>query len=121
MRYLDAARGSLMAAVGCAVTAVFAQVTPPVMTDTNFAPAEDRGSVGAVLIEPQMVLAQRRTFGTRSTPQDVQAIGRGVMEATLAAAKAQDAGPDTRALGGPPEPATTPTRRTKAPPPTQSP
>ncbi|HUR88946.1 MAG TPA: hypothetical protein VMZ74_07665 [Ramlibacter sp.] len=106
MRYL------LIAAV-CATTSAFAQVTPAVMTDTNYAPAEDRSSVGAVLLESQMVIAQRRAFGTRSTPDEVQAIGRGVMQATLAAAQAQDMGPDTRALGGPPAPVKKSRRGTK--------
>jgi outer membrane receptor protein involved in Fe transport len=92
----------LIAAALCIAASAFAQVTPPVVTDTNYAPAEDRSSVGAVLLEENMVIAQRRAFGTRSTPQQVAAIGRGVMQATIAAAKAQDNGPDTRALGGPP-------------------
>ena len=63
-----------------------------------------------------MVIAQRRAFGTRSTPQEVQAIGRGVMEATVAAARAQDGGPDTSALGGPPEATPKKARRTVKPP-----
>ena len=110
MRSIDVVRGSLIAALW-GIGSAFAQeatppmaVTPPVMTDVSYAPAEDRDSVGAVLMESQMVLAQRREFGTRSTPQDVAAIGRGVVEATLAAARARDEGPDTRALGAPPEP-----------------
>jgi hypothetical protein len=101
MKYLNAMRGGLMAAAWAAGSA-FAQPTPPVMTDTTYAPAEERDSVGAVLLEENMVVAQRREFGTRSTPRDVQAVGRGVMQATLAAARAQGNGPDTRALGGPP-------------------
>jgi len=98
MKYLLA-----IAAISAAAGA-FAQPTPPVMTDTTYAPAEDRDSVGAVLVEDRMVIAQRREFGTRSTPTDVAAIGQGVMQATLAAARAQDIGPDTRALGAGPAP-----------------
>jgi hypothetical protein len=111
MRYIDAVRGSLIAAV-CLAGGAFAQtptsVTPTaVMTDTAPAPAEERDSVGAVLIETSMVRAHRMAFGTRSTPEQVQAIGQGVMRATLAAqqAKDRDEGPNTRALGGPPAPA----------------
>ena len=104
MNKIDAVRGSLIAAALWAAGSAFAQVTPAVMTDTTYAPAEDRDSVGAVLVEDKMVLAQRREFGERSTPQEVAAIGRGVMEATFAAAQAQDTGPDTRALGAPPAP-----------------
>ena len=100
--HLEAARGSLIAAVLWTAGSAFAQVTPPVMTDTTYAPAEDRDSVGAVVLEENMVLAQRRAFGQRSTPQEVAAIGRGVMQATIAAARAQEHGPATRALGGPP-------------------
>ena len=109
MRRIDLVRGSLIAAL-CGLSSAFAQqatppveMTPPVMTDVSYAPAEDRDSVGAVLVESQMVLAQRREFGTRSTPQEVAAIGRGVVEATLAAAREQGAGPDTHALGAGPE------------------
>jgi hypothetical protein len=101
MKYLEAMSGGLIALV-CAAGSAFAQPTPPVMTDTMYAPAEDRDSVGAVVVEDRMVIAQRREFGTRSTPKDVQAIGQGVMQATLAAARMQEVGPDTRALGGPP-------------------
>jgi len=103
MKYLDAMRGGLIVAA-CAAASAFAQPTPPVMTDTTYAPAEDRDSVGAVLVEDRMVIAQRREFGARSTPQDVAAIGRGVMQATLAAAEMKDSGPDTRALGAGPAP-----------------
>ncbi|HEY8049028.1 MAG TPA: hypothetical protein VIE63_07635 [Ramlibacter sp.] len=106
MKTIDAVRGSLIAVVlGAGSACAFAQeATPPVMTDVNYAPAEDRDSVGAVLLESNMVLAQRREFGSRSTPDEVQAIGRGVIEATLAAARVRESGPDTRALGGAPEP-----------------
>ena len=104
MRSIDVVRGSLIAVL-CGLGSAFAQeVTPPVVTDVSYAPAEDRDSVGAVLVESQMVLAQRREFGTRSTPEEVAAIGRGVVQATLAAARAQGDGPDTHALGAGPEP-----------------
>lgn len=109
MRSIDVVRGSLIAAL-CGLGSAFAQevappieVTPAVMTDVSYAPAEDRDSVGAVQVESQMVLAQQREFGTRSTPEDVAAIGRGVVAATLAAAREQE-GPDTHALGAGPEP-----------------
>ena len=109
MKTIDVVRGSLIAAL-FAVGSAYAQEqaalvvnTPPVMTDVSYAPAEDRDSVGAVLVESQMVVAQQRQFGTRSTPDQVAAIGRGVMEATLAAARTRGEGPDTRALGAPPE------------------
>ena len=101
MKFLDAVRGSLIAAV-CAAGAAHAQ-SPAAMTDVNFAPAEDRDSVGAVLFEDSMVRAQRARFGQRSTPADVQAIGREVMRKTMLAAGDRQEGPDTRTLGGPPE------------------
>jgi hypothetical protein len=100
-------RGTLIAAM-CAAGAAFAQVptaeTPnAVITDVGLPPAEERDSVGAVLLETSMVRAQRQAFGVRSTPAEVQAIGQGVMQATLAAARAKDIeGPDTHQLGGPP-------------------
>jgi hypothetical protein len=103
--------GSLIAAMGAlAMGAAVAQTAPerpvtlsPVMTDVGLAPAEDRESVGAVLLETSMVPAQRKAFGVRSTPDQVQAIGEGVMRATLAAARARNGDiPDTHQLGGPP-------------------
>jgi hypothetical protein len=104
MRSIEVVGGSLIAVL-CAMGSAFAQdLTPPVMTDVTYAPAEDRDSVGAVLVESQMVLAQREKFGTRSTPQEVASIGRGVVQATLAAARARDEGPDTHALGAGPAP-----------------
>lgn len=110
MKLLDAARGSLIAAAWIAGSAIAQQ---PTMTDVNYAPAEDRNSVGAVMLENSEVIAQKRAFGTRNTPVEVAQIGQGVMQATLAAAREQD-GPDTRALGGPPEqPATAPKKAGK--------
>lgn len=104
MRSIDLVRGSLIAVL-CGIGSAYAQdTTAPVMTDVTYAPAEDRDSVGAVLVESQMVLAQRQAFGTRSTPEQVAAIGRGMVEATLAAARERDEGPDTHALGAPPAP-----------------
>ena len=99
MKFPNAARGSLIA-FACAACGAFAQ--QPTVTDVTYAPAEDRDSVGAVQFENADVIAKRRAFGTRNTPAEVQAIGRGVMQATLAAAEAQGEGPNTRAMGAPP-------------------
>ena len=64
MRYQDFAR----AAAGVLATALFAagaayaqvkQPEPPTMVDTAPSPASDRGSVGAVILMDQPVLAQR--------------------------------------------------------------
>lgn len=106
MTSIGAVRGSLIAAMLAASAAgsALAQVSPVVFTDAGAMPAEERDSMGAVLMEDSPVRAQRQTFGQRNTAREVQAIGQGVMRATLAAARAQEEGPNTRALGGPPEP-----------------
>jgi membrane protein involved in colicin uptake len=62
----------------------FAQSKTPVMTDVMMAPAEERSSIGAVMIETDMVIAQREAFGARYTPAYVAAIGRDVLRATRA-------------------------------------
>src|SRR5687768_13802590 len=93
-------RASLLAAALAAGNA-FAQ--GPVVTDVSLAPPEYRESMGAVLLEDQMVIAQRQKFGQRTTPAEVQAIGREVIRKTIAQAQARgEEGPNTRALGGPP-------------------
>ena len=95
-------RTSLFAA-GLMAASAFAQT--PVITDVSLAPAEYRESMGAVLLEDQMVLAQRQKFGQRTTPAEVQAIGREVIRKTIAQAQSRaEEGPNTRALGGAPTP-----------------
>jgi hypothetical protein len=75
----------------------------PVITDVALAPPEYRESVGAVVMEDSMVLAQRKKFPQRSTPAEVQAIGREVIRKTMAEAQARgEPVPNTRALGGSP-------------------
>ena len=99
-RIASRVRGSLWAA-GLVTGSAFAQM--PVITDVALAPPEYRESVGAVLLEDSMVLAQRKQFGQRSTPAEVQAIGREVIRKTMLEAQARgETGPNTRALGGPP-------------------
>ena len=90
-----------LAAAALAAGAALAQ--SPVLTDVSLAPPESRDSMGAVLLEEQMVLAQRKQFGQRTTPAEVQAIGREVIRKTIEEAQARgEDGPNTRALGGSP-------------------
>ena len=107
-------RGSILAA---ALVAGSAWSQMPVITDVALAPPEYRESVGAVLLEDSMVLAQRKQFGQRSTPAEVQAIGREIIRKTLAEAQARgEPVPSTRALGGPPaEPIEAPPNRADKP------
>ena len=94
-------RATSLWAAGLVAGSAMAQM--PVLTDVALAPPEYRESVGAVLLEDSMVLAQRKKFGQRSTPAEVQAIGREVIRKTIAEAQARgEAAPNTRALGGPP-------------------
>ncbi len=59
---------------------------PPVLTDAGPAPAQERDSVGAVVLENSLVLAQRRNaFERASTRTGVASVGRGVLRATMRA------------------------------------
>ena len=97
------------AAMGAGV--VFAQTAgnPAVVTDTAPSPAEDRSSVGAIVLEASPVQAQRPLMTQRTASG--AATGRGILRATVRAqqeadlAKARaDESADTHRLGGPPEP-----------------
>jgi hypothetical protein len=72
--------------------AAIAQTTPstiqggstPVLTDVGPAPAQERNSVGAVVLEDSMVLAQRRAaFERASLNTGVASVGRGVIRKTM--------------------------------------
>jgi hypothetical protein len=74
---------------------VLAQTTPPtpqagpspVVTDVGPAPAEDRSSAGAVVLENSLVRAQRQNAFERSASRTgVASVGSGVMRATMRAA-----------------------------------
>lgn len=96
----------LRAGLACAAFAAggaFAQSKAPVVSDAGASPAEDRSSAGAIVFEDSMPRAHREAFGVRDTRAEVAAIGQNVMRATLAQIE-DEQGPDTRALGGPPEP-----------------
>lgn len=82
-----------LAAAGLAAGAALAQpVTPvtPVQTDAGPPPAEERDSVGAVVLGNSMVRAQREAFGGRYTPTRVSDVGRGVMRRERAARTKQE-------------------------------
>ena len=91
-------------AAALAAGGAFAQNKTPVVTDTGASPAEERSSAGAIVFEDAMPRAHRQVFGVRDTRAEVQAIGQNVMRATLAQMGDEEQGPNTRALGGPPEP-----------------
>lgn len=83
---------NLMRTAACAAAlgagGVLAQ-TSPVMTDVGPAPAEDRSSTGAIVLENSLVRAQRDNAFLRSSAQTgVGSVGRGVLRATMNA-KAQ--------------------------------
>jgi Trp operon repressor len=72
--------------------AAMAQTTPsniqgapsPVVTDVGPAPAQERNSVGAVVLEDSMVLAQRRAaFERSSLNTGVASVGRGVIRKSM--------------------------------------
>ena len=58
-----------------------------VVTDVGPAPAEERDSTGAIVLENSMVRAQRQNAFERSASRTgVASVGRGVMRATMRAA-----------------------------------
>lgn len=84
---------ALAAALGAG--SVLAQTTPsttdggivsPVVTDVGPAPAQERESLGAIILENSLVRAQRRNaFERASSRTGVASVGRGVLRATLQA------------------------------------
>lgn len=58
-------------------------ITSPVVSDVGPRPAEDRSSVGAVVLEDSMVRAQReRAFEDSARRTGVTSLGRGALRAT---------------------------------------
>ncbi len=83
---LAAALGTCGAFAQTRPSATDSGVAPPVLTDAGPAPAQERDSVGAVVLENSMVLAQRRNaFEHASTRTGVASVGRGVLRATMRA------------------------------------
>jgi membrane protein involved in colicin uptake len=89
MKISPVMRAGLVAA-SLAATGAFAQTRPAMMTDIEPLPAEERDSVGAVVLETSMVRAQREAFGTRPTAQRVNAVGRSADRAARAARTKED-------------------------------
>ena len=89
MKYSSVMRAGV-AAAAMAAAGAFAQSLPPVMTDITLPPAEERDSVGAVVIENSMVRAQREAFGARYTPTRVTSVGRQANRAARTARTKED-------------------------------
>jgi hypothetical protein len=102
MKYPIAMQAAVLAAVlGTLGTGgAFAQATPAepapatpgkadsVVTDVGPAPAEDRNSTGAIVLENSPVRAQReKGFARASAHTGVASVGRGVLRATMKAQK----------------------------------
>ncbi|HTH80648.1 MAG TPA: hypothetical protein VL593_16870 [Ramlibacter sp.] len=74
-----AAAGSAFAqSTNPSVTTPSVITTPPVMNDTLPLPAENRESLGAVVLQDSMVRAQREAFAARRTSLSVANVGRRV-------------------------------------------
>jgi hypothetical protein len=59
---------------------------PPVVTDVGPAPAQERESSGAIILEDSMVRAQRELAYERAAARTgVESVGRGVLRATMQA------------------------------------
>lgn len=99
--------GPVFAAVLMGAVAVQAQTTAPRATDVGPPPAEERASVGAVVLEGSLVQAQRRqALNESSARTGVNSVGRGVLrspsraqvQAELAGTRAAEA-TELRRLG----------------------
>jgi hypothetical protein len=106
MNYANLIRGAaLVAALGAG--GVLAQTKPadagttpptatdagpaPVMTDVGPAPAQERSSLGAIVLENSLVRAQRQNaFERASSRTGVSSVGRGVLRATAKAQREAD-------------------------------
>jgi hypothetical protein len=63
----------------------------PVMTDVGPAPAQERSSLGAIVLENSLVRAQRQNaFERASSRTGVASVGRGVLRATAKAQREAD-------------------------------
>jgi hypothetical protein len=58
-------------------------VTP--VTDVGPAPAQERDSIGAIVLDNSLVRAQRKAFGSRNASLRSDTFGRGVMHISAAA------------------------------------
>jgi hypothetical protein len=64
---------------------------PPVLTDVGPAPAQERESLGAIVLHDSMVQAQReRAFEHSSNRTGVASVGRSVLRATMEAKREAD-------------------------------
>jgi hypothetical protein len=74
-----------LAALGLAAGGAFAQSRTPVQSDVGPPPAEERDSIGAVVLQNSMVRAQREALAGRYVPTRVTSVGRGVIRMTRSA------------------------------------
>lgn len=74
-----------------AAGSAYAQSRTPVMTDVNPLPAEERDSVGAVVLQDSMVRAQRAVYlASRPRATNVEAVARAANDATRKARTKED-------------------------------
>lgn len=100
---------AVVLAAGLGASAAWAQSapTPPIMTDVAPLPASERSSMGAIVLEDNMVIAQREAFQKAGERTGLASIGRNAIRATLreqtrsdlAEARAMDAA-RARSAGG---------------------
>jgi hypothetical protein len=78
--------GGVLAQTRPAATDGGTGLTPPIVTDAGPAPAQERESSGAIVLENSMVRAQRQNaFEQAASRTGVATVGRGVLRATLQA------------------------------------
>jgi hypothetical protein len=110
MKHLPSIRSAawVLAAAFAAAPAAFAQSspTPAVMSDAQPLPAQDRESMGAILLEDSPVIAQRTAFEQSSArAYAVAERAREIIRAQVRTELAAGRDDPTRTMGGPPAPA----------------
>ena len=79
--------GPALAAALLGAAVASAQTTASPATDVGPAPAEERASTGAVVLEKSLVPAQKKIFTESAAQSGAGSVGRGVMRATTRAQK----------------------------------
>jgi hypothetical protein len=89
MKYPNLMRAAALAAAmgtGAVLAQTPAVAQTPTVTDVGPPPAEERSSIGAIVLEKSLVRAQRDNAFQRSASRTgVATVGRGVLRATLKA------------------------------------
>lgn len=83
--------GPALAAALLGAAVATAQTAAAPVTDVGPAPAEERASAGAVVLEKSPVQAQKKAFADSAVRTNASSVGKGVVRATRAQMRAERA------------------------------